>query len=282
MKIGIVGHLGVVGTALAEGFKDTHEIVGYDMKEFIPNIAPLFDTEVIFVCVPTPTVNGQQKLDALDFTFQNFQGGSGGKQYTGVCVIKSSILPGTTEMLSAKYPALRIINNPEFLTARTANEDFRLQSMIFLGSTHLTNMDVVNRVYWKAGYRNVVYLKPKEAEMLKYMHNIFFASKISILNEMYEICQDIGVNYEKCIKNVGLATGWLNMKHTMVPGPDGQRGFGGACFPKDFEAFMCWTQDLNLPTLKAAYESNEARRATCQKDTTNDKHESQEGQPNNL
>ena len=75
----------------------------------------------------------------------------------------------------------------------------------------------------------------EEAEMVKYAHNVFGALKVTYFNCIYDLCQKMGMDYERVRKGI-LGSTYINEVHTQVPGPDGKLGYGGKCFPKDVNA----------------------------------------------
>jgi UDPglucose 6-dehydrogenase len=95
------------------------------------------------------------------------------------------------------------------------------------------------------------------AEMVKYMNNIFFASKVSIMNEMKMMCDAVGADWKQALAGFA-ADQRVGDSHLNVPGPDGKMGFGGSCFPKDINAFISYANELGVkvPTIKGAWETN--------------------------
>ena len=95
------------------------------------------------------------------------------------------------------------------------------------------------------------------AQMIKYMANCFLAAKVSYINEMYQVAQKLGVNWGEALEGFAL-DGRIGLSHITVPGPDGQLGFGGKCFPKDINAMIHLCEDIGVsPTvLRAAWEKN--------------------------
>jgi UDPglucose 6-dehydrogenase len=153
-------------------------------------------------------------------------------------VIKSTIEPETTDIFSSTY-SLKLVHNPEFLTARTAYEDFHNQQHIVLGkgaNCSQNDMDILETFYSQLyPDANISHSTSLESESMKIFSNSFYASKVMLFNEYYLLCQKNGSNFEK-IKEMMLKNDWINPMHTNVPGPDGSLGYGGACFPKDTNA----------------------------------------------
>ena len=94
--------------------------------------------------------------------------------------------------------------------------------------------------------------------MIKYFNNLFFAVKVSFMNEMRLVADKLEtINWEKAVRGF-VSDGRVGDSHLQVPGPDGKRGFGGSCFPKDINAFMAFTDSigLDLAVLKGAWKTN--------------------------
>jgi UDPglucose 6-dehydrogenase len=177
-----------------------------------------------------------------------------------IIIIKSTVPPGTTRGLHWVYPFHNWIMNPEFLTARSARLDFINSSRIVIGGNAPDDPAVVEvaKLYRNRFPATPIYQTVWEAaELVKYMNNCFFALKISYLNEIYTICEKHGLPYND-LKVMFMADGRIGNSHLDVPGFDGDRGFGGTCFPKDISAFCKWAQENGTPvrTLEAAMEVN--------------------------
>ena len=130
MKVGIIGN-GFVGSALLHGFilhVDDVMIYDRDPKRSTHTMEELVSsTDVIFICVPTPMYeDGSQDISYVESAFEKANSGP-------LYILKSTVLPGTTETLSRKNPNFKIIFSPEFLTERTAKLDMLTQSRIILG-----------------------------------------------------------------------------------------------------------------------------------------------------
>ena len=238
MNIGIVGQ-GFVGNAIYQKFKDYYDVFTYDLDEHKCNStkSKVYSCDIVFICLPTPM-------------------GKDGKCYTGIvenvikelqckiAVIKSTIIPGTTDELNKKYPHIDIVHNPEFLTERNAVEDFKNQNRIILGgprpaTTKLKQM--YSKVFPKAV---IVKTGAKHAEMVKYFTNSFLATKVSFANDMYKICNALGLDYDKVVE-YATYDDRLGKSHWSVPGPDGDFGYGGICFPKDVRALVKLSDEIN-------------------------------------
>lgn len=253
--IGIIG-MGNVGTAIYEGLKKHYELKTFDIKKPSDPLEEVAKCNIVFIAVPTPSHRGRQDLSALVNVFTKLQSFN----FKGIHVIKSTILPNTCNYLNKLFLKARIIHNPEFLTERTASKDFVSNKKAVIGGLDMGDMQLLAEVYKKLNYQTVWYVSPTQAEYIKYLHNCFLASKVAILNEMYDIAKDIKVDYSSSIDIASEVTGWINKKHTSVPGPDGWFGFGGHCFPKDIEALADKFHHCNLEILDAVISSNKHRR----------------------
>ena len=155
------------------------------------------------------------------------------------------------------FTNIQIVFNPEFLTEANSIEDFKNQNRIIIGGPRPATTKV-KRVFTKA-FPKVPIIKTGSttAEMVKYFLNSFLATKVSFANEMYQICNGLGIDYDKVIE-YAIYDERLGRSHLNVPGPDGDFGYGGHCFPKDVNALIKVAQDLSIEPhmLKATNEKN--------------------------
>lgn len=246
-KIGIIG-IGFVGNAIKSFFENKIETVCYDKFKKFNKLEDILTTDLVFLCLPTLFDNNKNEydksaileickyLDKMD--------------YNGLVIIKSTVEPETTNKLSKMYPELKLIHNPEFLTARTAIEDFQNQKHIIIGNgPNVTDNDIENIYnFFKFYYpnANISHINSTESECIKLFCNSFGASKVMLFNEYFLLCNKIGIDFNK-VRDIMLNNGWINNMHTQVPGPDGQLGFGGACFPKDTRALNSYMAKNNTP-----------------------------------
>lgn len=240
IEVGLVG-LGFVGSALKSSF----EKLGAELRCFdkyknggVGRLEDVLGCDIVFLCLPTPY---SDELDNYDLApLREVCSSLQSNSYQGAVVIKSTILPGTSDMFSEDYQ-LNIIHNPEFLSAKTAVEDFHNQSHIVIGKTKRCSDELVNTVcfFYEFLYPVATFSRctAEESELMKMTCNCFYATKIQFFNEIY--CAT-GCNQEKydnviemCLKN-----GWINPMHTKVPGTDGKLSYGGLCFPKDTSALL--------------------------------------------
>lgn len=257
--IGLVG-FGLVGRAIHHGFALTADFRIYDKNPKLSENTfeeTVKDSDFIFICVPTPMKKktGEADISIIDRVLNDIS--QIGPKENHVIIIKSTIPPGTTEIFKLMYPDLNIIHNPEFLTARSYRLDFINQSRIILGGDR-KDCKKVEKLYRIRFPHTPLYITDSiTAEMTKYTANCFFATKLSFFNEMYDICQKLGISYKEVCKLV-IADGRIGNSHYDVPGHDKKRGFSGLCFPKDINALIYKAKELGIDPiiLKAAWEKN--------------------------
>jgi UDPglucose 6-dehydrogenase len=162
-----------------------------------------------------------------------------------VIAIKSTIPPGTTDYLGNKYSNLIVCFNPEFLTERNSDEDFQEMNRIILGGPR-PGTGFLKRMY-EAAYPDVPTTKTSStiAEMVKYVTNVFLATKVALANELKQICDKLDMDYDKVVE-YATKDERLGQSHWAVPGPDGEVGFGGSCFPKDLNALVYRAKELGV------------------------------------
>ena len=238
--IGIVGQ-GFVGNAVYQKFKKYYDVVTNDLDEnkstsTLNNLIHICDT--IFLCLPTPMKpSGECDVSILEDVLDNINLITDNLETRRTVVIKSTIPPGTTEKFNLRYESLNIVFNPEFLTERNAVSDYENQNRIILGGPRPTTTElkqIFSKVFPKA---RIIKTNSTYAEMVKYTTNTFLSTKVSFANEIYEICQRVGADYDKVIEYATLDER-LGESHWGVPGHDGDFGFGGHCFPKDLSALL--------------------------------------------
>jgi UDPglucose 6-dehydrogenase len=164
-----------------------------------------------------------------------------------IVVIKSTIPPRTTETLNSIYQTLDIVFNPEFLTEANAIEDYKNQNRIIVGGERPGSTRV--KALFAKAFPKVPIIKTSStiAETIKYVTNTFLAMKVSYANEIFQLCQALNVDYDKVIEYARYDDR-LGNSHWSVPGPDGDFGFGGHCFPKDIAALQFVAKNLNVDT----------------------------------
>lgn len=260
-KIGVIGW-GFVGQATGLGFATNkkNQIYWYDkFKESQNSLDEVIrESEFIFVCVPTPIFDD---YSGMDMSIVKGVISEVAPKISGtdkILVIKSTSLPGTTMEMSKKYPKANFVMNPEFLTQKNANKDFLNPSRTVLGVEDKllgTRMIELYKTILPQDH-NFIVTDTTSAEVIKYMSNLMLASKVLIANEFYEISKAVGANYEDVRR--GVESDPRIGTHLGVPGNDGDRGFGGACFPKDMVGMLGLAKSLNVDVsaLKAIWKKN--------------------------
>ena len=264
MNIGIVGQ-GYVGTAIRVGFEPYYKLETYDKFDEYKINCILSDLvaecEVIFVCVPTPmNDDGSCHTDIVESVIKDIDKWSSRyhKDINPIVVIKSTVPPGTTDRLNKKFKNINVIFNPEFLTEANFIEDFKNQTRIILGGTR-KGTNLLRQVYSKVfPTAHIIKTGSITAEMVKYMTNSYLATKVSFSNEIKQICDKVGADYDKVVEYATLDER-LGKTHLGVPGPDGEFGFGGHCLPKDLNALISVAHELGVvrEVLEAVIETND-------------------------
>jgi UDPglucose 6-dehydrogenase len=256
-NLGVIGW-GVVGKATGKGFGRVHNVIWND-----PNLrgsTPLKElakkVDYIFVCVPTPM---KADYSGIDLTIMNKVIRDVAKLVSGKnipVVIKSTVVPGTTDKYAKKFPKVKFAMNPEFLTEINAPWDFMHPDRVVIGAY---DEDVANRIAILhrdvLGYEVKIYTTdPKTAEMVKYMSNTFMATKVIFGNEFYELAKKLDINYDDVVKMVGADERILPSFLGVTP----YGGFGGKCFPKDTASLLGLARKLkvDLSLLDAAWKKN--------------------------
>lgn len=254
--------IGYVGSAIYHGFSPYFEIKIYD--KYKPGYNDVEDvvksSRFIFVCVPTP-VNLEDNSQDLSYIYDAVE--TIGKYATEekIIILKSTILPGTTRKLQDKYKNHRFAFNPEFLTERNYIFDFLNQGRIVLGGKSKdddTLLEIEDLYRVKFQHTPIFKTTFEGAEFIKYACNCFFSMKVSYMNEIYEICEKMGVPFDD-VKNGMLGDQRIANSHMQVPGFDGYKGFGGKCFPKDLKSFIAWAKKngYSVTMFEATDEVNE-------------------------
>lgn len=238
-NIGIAG-VGYVGGAVRHWFrKENYPLFFYDTYKEIGSIPELNSAEIIFLCLPTPFMGGGKGFDdsALFEVLSKIEGEK-------VIVVKSTVLPGTTERYQKEFPQHQFLMNPEFLVAKTALQDFLNPPRQIIGYTETSReiaQDILNLLP-KAPFKKIV--RATEAEMIKYFGNTFLSARVIFANHMYDVCEKLGIDYDVVKEAAGaderIGTSHFNVHH------DGYRGYGGGCLPKDIRAFIQFVESIEL------------------------------------
>ena len=250
MIVSIIG-IGFVGGSMKQSFElKKCSVFAYDkFKENTDSFEDCLKSDISFLCLPTQFDEQKNEYDksCIEEICQKLEENN----YLGIVVIKSTVEPLTTKKLSEKYKTLKFVHNPEFLTARTAFEDFHNQKHIVLGKSE--NIDEKELSVLADFYKNyypdaeISICSCTESESMKSFVNCFYAVKVQFFTELYCVCEKNGSDYN-VIKDLMLKNGWINPMHTTIPGPDGQISYGGYCFPKDTNALLQYMKNENSPS----------------------------------
>ena len=264
-NIGIVGN-GFVGGAVAFGFSPS---TGYESKIRIYDKdidrathsleEVVTQSDFIFVSVPTPSnSDGSINISILQSVIADISSVETKQGSNAIVLVRSTVLPGTTRELSENFPNLNLVFNPEFLTERSANFDFISQTRFILGgeAKHTEKVATLYRDRFGSTL-SCIETDFESAELTKYVCNVFFATKISFLNEMKLISDKVGADWDDVIEGF-VRDGRIGNSHNSIPGHDGKFGYGGSCFPKDVQALIQFgkDKDIDLAVVKGSWKTN--------------------------
>jgi len=238
--IGIIG-VGMVGGALQRFFeKQGVPTFLYDPGRELGSLEEVNHADIVFVCVPTPFNKEKMSFDStfIEDSFEKLEGSK-------VVVIKSTVLPGVTNRMQEKHPQHKVLFNPEFLSEATADDDMQNPDRQLVGYTEQSR-DVAAEIMQmlpRAPFERT--MPAVEAEMVKYFNNTFNAVKVIFANQMYDICQALGINYDS-VADAAAASRFLQVKDHLTVVHKGYRGYGGKCLPKDIKALIRYAEDLGV------------------------------------
>jgi UDPglucose 6-dehydrogenase len=281
-KISIIGS-GVVGMTVGKGFQKLgNEVIFYDIDErrvrglqdeglnaTVDLDDAIHKSEISFICVPTPSKNGKIDLSFVKSAISEL--GNCLKRKVGyhIIVVKSTLVPTTTEKviipLLEKHSGKKVgvdigvCMNPEFLTEIRHSwtdeaqwtRDFFTEERVVIGESEKKSGDIIEALYRPLKVP-IIRTNLKTAEIIKYASNCALASRISYWNEIYYICQKLGIDSD-LVARVAAMDKRIG-KYGTIHG----KAFGGKCFPKDLEAFIGLAEDIGYEPvlLKAVEEIN--------------------------
>lgn len=276
-KIAIIGS-GVVGRATGYGFLyKGHEVIFYDVQSHIIedlkkrgydarhiDDLSVHESEIFFFVVPTPTEKKRINLAYLKNATRHLGKKLKKKNDYFVIVVRSTVLPKTTEDLvvpiiekmSGKKAGkdFGVSMNPEYLREVNAEEDFKNPWLITIGSLDKKTKQIMSGVYEDFSCP-IHHVSIAEAEMQKYVHNLYNAAKIAFFNEMRMVSHHIGIKPDRIFEiTADSAEAFWNKNYGLRDmGP-----FDGMCLPKDTQAFLSWAGKLKirLKNLRGVVESN--------------------------
>jgi len=249
--IGIIGG-GFVGSAAKQYYKNA-KVYDIDPQRANATFDEVCGEDYIFVTVPTPQgKDGQVDLSIIEDVLDKIPDNK-------KIILKSTAVPGTTERLQEKYPNKKMVYVPEFLTAKFAAEDFAFPDKNIVGYTKLYP-ELGAEVAKILPRANTLICKATEAEMIKYAINSYYVIKVIYSNEIYDLCQKLGIDYDIVHEGFVLDKRINDSHFNVMSGI--WRGFGGACLPKDSSAVVKRAEELgvDLSLIRQAIESNKKYR----------------------
>lgn len=251
--IGIIG-FGVVGKAMKLTFDGKANFLIYDPK--IDNSNTIEEitkkSDFIFVCVPTPMKLQTGEIDTkiLDSVLEEIY--KFHEDFVSpIVIIKSTVIPSKLKEYSEKYKFMHLTMSPEYLTEKTSMHDaVHLRSLV-VGGDKKEDCDEVIDLFlnhsncekpFKYGTTDLI-----GAGVLKYMENCYLAAKVTFMNQMYDILKKSGSHdtWENVAEVFHLDSRMGN-SHYNVPGPDGDRGWGGKCVLPDAEVIKCSGEKISI------------------------------------
>jgi UDPglucose 6-dehydrogenase len=256
--VGIIGQ-GFVGGAMRAYFERKVKVLAYD--KYKTGYDTLDDvvskSDIVFVCVPTPMrlPSGECHTGIVTACLNDIVEATarvGRPGDTFVVVLKSTVPPGFTKEMQRQFPTLRITFSPEFLTEANAVQDMIQANRVVVGGDE-EDAGVVLKFFLEVDRRRVdegkcvlAYCDSTVAEMAKLFTNCILFTKVLFANEVYQLSQKLGINYEE-VRAVSCLDPRIGTSHTMVPGPDGDMGAGGHCFPKDMHNLKFVAAQFGVP-----------------------------------
>ena len=241
IRMGIVG-LGFVGKAVEYAFSTKYvEKFIVDPKFNNNTLQDLLDFQpvVTWVCLPTPSKeDGSIDASVVETTVKNLISGS-----QSFIVIKSTCTPDVIEKLTRLDR--RVVYEPEFLTEANAIMDYLSPRFRIVGCVEQSAFNYIQGLYNMFSLcdsTRMSQMTPVEAAFFKYAINTFLAMKITFMNQLKTVVDSYGGSYNQLSKALPMDPR-IGHTHMKIPGTDGKEGFGGACFPKDLNAFIQFAED---------------------------------------
>jgi UDPglucose 6-dehydrogenase len=209
---------------------------------------PVADADAVFIAVGTPSRRGDGHAD-LSYVYDATREVAAALNGYTVIVTKSTVPVGTgaevARIVGEARPdaAFDVASNPEFLREGAAISDFMRPDRVVVGTDSDRARDVMRELY-RSLFLNetpVMFTARQTAELIKYAANAFLATKITFINEIANLCEQVDADVQDVARGIGL-DGRIGNKF-LHAGP----GYGGSCFPKDTLALLRTAEDLGLP-----------------------------------
>jgi UDPglucose 6-dehydrogenase len=278
LRINIVGS-GVVGSATGAGLAmHGHQVQLVDtnpariaalrsrgFRAALPSEVDWVAADISMISVNTPTRDDGVDLSAVRAAIRTLGRGLAGSADPHVVVVRSTVPPRTTrDMVGPLLEAasgrrigstLGLAMNPEFLRQRSADDDFRRPWLTVFGAVGEREASLLRSLYEPFG-APIIATDVTTAEVIKYAHNLYNATKISFFNEFHLVCEELGVDSRTMGDVVSLsAEGMWRPQY----GTRGGRPYNGACLPKDTRGFLSFAESLGIemPLLQATIAVND-------------------------
>jgi UDPglucose 6-dehydrogenase len=237
--------------------------VRQERLRFAVDTASVATAEAVFIAVGTPSRRGDGHAD-LSFVYDAVREIAPLLSAAAVVITKSTVPVGTGDeierILRDKRPDadIQVVSNPEFLREGAAIQDFKHPDRIVVGTDDERARVLVAELY-RPLYLNaspIFYVNRRTAELIKYAANAFLATKITFINEVADLCEQVGADVNEVARGMGLDNR-IGGKF-LHAGP----GFGGSCFPKDTTALLKTAQDhgVALRIVEAVASVNDQRK----------------------
>lgn len=234
MRIGIIG-AGFVGSAVAHAHSSDEVLINDPQHHQSVPLSQFTNCDAIFVCVPSPsTTDGHCDSSILESVLEQLLFVNIATQIP--IISKVTATPSIYAKLQGKYPNL--VHAPEFLTAKNAMWDYKYGKLSIIGGNSewcLKARDIILNGQIEIRKDNVHITDIKTASFFKYLMNSYLAAKVTFMNDFYELSQALELDWNSVVTLIK-SDERIGNTHLTVPGPDGQYGWGGFCFPKDVAA----------------------------------------------